>query len=113
MVEHLISLGHREICNIAGPQDPSTGAARMRGFVGAMRANGANVDDSQIAVGNAYVREAGERAAMQLLAHERKPTTIVAANDLLALGSYDALRSLGLTCPNDVSITRLQRHAAR
>jgi LacI family transcriptional regulator len=32
-------------------------------------------------------------------------TAVVAANDLLALGCYDALAAAGLNCPNDVSVT--------
>ena len=32
-------------------------------------------------------------------------TAVVAANDLLALGCYDALKAAGLDCPGDVSVT--------
>ncbi len=35
----------------------------------------------------------------------KKFTAIVAANDLLALGCYDALAEAGLNCPSDVSVT--------
>jgi LacI family transcriptional regulator len=104
-VEHLTALGHRDICHIAGPQGLSTGVSRMRGFVGAMNASGLNVDDSRIAVADGYSRENGARAAARLLSQKQKPTALVAANDLLALGSYDTMRSLGMICPNDLSIT--------
>lgn len=104
-VQHLVSLGHRDICHIAGPQRISTGVARMRGFVNAMKANDLAVDKSRIAVAESYGREAGSRAAMQLLGQRTRPTALVAANDLLALGCYDALRSLGMHCPADISIT--------
>jgi LacI family transcriptional regulator len=30
---------------------------------------------------------------------------LVAANDLLALGCYDTIRSMGLQCPADLSVT--------
>ncbi|QQN62311.1 LacI family DNA-binding transcriptional regulator [Bradyrhizobium diazoefficiens] len=104
-VEHLVSLGHRDICHIAGPQNLSTGVARLRGFVGAMKANGLSLDESRVAVAESFVREAGSRAASQLLSHKKRPTALVAANDLLALGCYDALRTNGLRCPTDISIT--------
>jgi LacI family transcriptional regulator len=104
-VQHLVSLGHRDIGHVAGPQRISTGVTRMRGFVNTMRANDLSVDKSRIAVAGSYGREAGSRAAMQLLAQRTRPTALVAANDLLALGCYDALRSLGMHCPADISIT--------
>jgi LacI family transcriptional regulator len=34
-----------------------------------------------------------------------KFTAVVAANDLLALGCFDALKEAGLRCPQDVSVT--------
>ena len=40
-----------------------------------------------------------------LLAAHPRLTAIVAANDLLALGCYDALARRGAACPRDVSIT--------
>ena len=38
---------------------------------------------------------------------------MLAGNDLMALGCYDALAERGLRCPEDVSVDRLQRHALR
>jgi len=51
-----------------------------------------------------YTRTAGRAAALRLLERKSPPTAIVAANDLLAFGTYDALAALGLNCPNDVSV---------
>jgi len=104
-VEHLYSLGHRDIAHIAGPQTFSTGVTRLRGFVGAMAARGLTVDPSRIVVADSYAREGGSRAAVQLLAHRTRPTALVAANDLLALGCYDVLKSMGMNCPIELSIT--------
>jgi LacI family transcriptional regulator len=52
-----------------------------------------------------YSIAAGERACAQLLGMGRRISAIVAANDLLALGCYDALGRRGLACPRDVSVT--------
>jgi len=104
-VEHLVSLGHRDICHIGGPQNLSTGVTRLRGFVKAMKDHDLKVPDTHVEVAASYSRADGARAAHQLFAKARRPTAIVAANDLLALGCYDALRSAGIRCPADTSIT--------
>jgi LacI family transcriptional regulator len=53
----------------------------------------------------AYSRDAGQAAAQTLLTRRHEITAIAAANDLLALGVYQALASRGLRCPDDVSVT--------
>ena len=100
-VRHLVGLGHTRIGHLAGPADLSTGIMRRRGFEAAMREAG--LDPSQVAVAGAYSREAGEAAAAELLG-QGPLDAIVAANDLLALGAYQALAARGLACPADVSI---------
>lgn len=103
-VEHLRKLGHRCIGHIAGPQNLSTGYLRREGFEQAAAALGLAGDDAPIEIGEAYSRGAGAEAAKRLLARAPRPTAIVAANDLLALGAYDAVRAAGLKIPRDISI---------
>jgi LacI family transcriptional regulator len=57
-----------------------------------------------IETARAYTREEGRLAALRLLDRKAAPTAIVAANDLLALGIYDALAARDLRCPADVSV---------
>jgi LacI family transcriptional regulator len=104
-IEHLVSLGHRHICHVAGPQNLSTGVTRMRGFLEATKALGLKVHQSQIVVADSYSREAGARAASRMIGQSRQMTALVAANDLLALGCYDSFHASGIRCPADVSIT--------
>src|SRR5258708_2890973 len=63
------------------------------------------VPDTHVEIAASYSRADGARAAHQLFAQNRRPTAIVVANDLLALGCYDALRSVRIRCPADISIT--------
>jgi LacI family transcriptional regulator len=51
-----------------------------------------------------YAREAGRLACNELLKRYRATTAIIASNDLLALGCYDAIAAAGLQCPRDISI---------
>jgi len=102
-VEHLLQLGHRVIGHVAGPGQLSTGAARRAGFLAAIKAHG--LKTPAVAEADSYDIAAGERACARLLDTKRKISAIVAANDLLALGCYDALRRRGLACPRSVSVT--------
>jgi LacI family transcriptional regulator len=103
-VEHLAGLGHRRIAHLAGPQDFSTGYRRLAGFIEMMRASGLDPAPERIAVCTAYAEEAGRKAMLGLL-DRADFSAVVAANDLLALGCYDALQERGLRCPDDLSIT--------
>jgi LacI family transcriptional regulator len=103
-VEHLASLGHIRIGHIAGPLDVSTGALRRAGFKAAAARAGLPARHITIETAQAYAREAGRLAALRLLDCKPAPTAVVAANDLLALGIYDALAERALHCPSDVSV---------
>ncbi len=104
-VAHLVGLGHRAIAHLAGPEKISTGSLRKQGFFASMRARDLPVDAARVIEAEAFTRAAGRAATARLLACRPRPTAIVAANDLLAIGCYDALREAGLSCPNDVSVT--------
>jgi LacI family transcriptional regulator len=103
-VTHLVSLGHTRIGHVAGPQDISTGLARLRGFRDGMRSHKLEVDDSQIVYANALSLAEGLRCGRELLEGDNELTAIVAGNDMLAVGCYGAFDELGLRCPQDVSI---------
>jgi LacI family transcriptional regulator len=103
-VEHLAALGHERIAHVAGPQWLSTGADRHEAFVQALRGVGLDPDPELIVFGEGFTEKQGARSLHSLLDAERGFTALVAGNDLMALGCYDALADRGLTCPEDVSI---------
>jgi LacI family transcriptional regulator len=102
-VAHLVALGHRRIAHLAGPQYLSTGHERLEGFIAAMTDAGL-VAEPRLIVTAAYNALEGERA-MHTLLDAGGFTAVVTANDLLAIGCYDALAARGLRCPGDLSIT--------
>jgi LacI family transcriptional regulator len=104
-VEHLLSLSHTRIAHIAGPSWLSTGRMRARGFGAAMIEAFGAATPLLTCEASGYSREAGRSACLKLLHDNARITAIVAANDLLALGCYDALAERGLSCPADMSIT--------
>lgn len=104
LVDHLRELGHERIAHVAGPQTMSTGFSRHSGFVSSMAAHGLTVDPQSVSYADGFTIAEGERCAAALLSASFPPTAVVAANDMLALGCYTAAETLGLRCPEDVSI---------
>lgn len=100
-VDHLVSNGHHHIGHVSGPLGTSTGLLRRDGFARAMARHGL---PAQIEEASHFTREAGVVPSRALIAGTPGLTAIVAANDLLALGTFDAMRSLGLRCPDDISV---------
>jgi len=91
---------------VGGPLNTSTATGRREGFIAALKAYRLSVREKLMADCPSFTVQAGAAAARELLAGaNRSFTAIVAANDMLALGCYDALSEAGLACPNDISIT--------
>jgi LacI family transcriptional regulator len=104
-VRHLKALGHTRIAHIAGPRSLSTGEARRRSFLDIMKSEGLEADAALVAETSAFSEDEGLRACADLIARDLEFTAIVAANDLIALGAYEAISDAGLTCPDDISVT--------
>jgi LacI family transcriptional regulator len=100
-VDHLVAIGHRTIGHLSGPLRTSTGSLRRDGFSRAMALHRLTVHTEEALH---YTREAGAVPATNLLTRIPGISAIVAANDLLALGTFDAIRKLGLRCPEDISV---------
>jgi len=103
-IQHLHSLGHRRIGHLAGPQHLSTGFLRSNGFRDAVAALGMDPADTPIVECAAYTRPAGAVAMHRLRELSPRLTAVVASNDLVALGAYDALHAAGLRVPEDISV---------
>jgi len=104
VIEHLATLGHRQIAHVAGPQSLSTGYRRYRGYLASMRDNGLKPMKTHVSFASRFSISEGFRCGTEVLSQTVRPTAIVAGNDMLALGCYTALERLGLRCPDDVSV---------
>jgi LacI family transcriptional regulator len=101
---HLVELGHRRIAHLAGPQHTSTGRTRANAFRQAL-ADHDLPDEPALRVECASWTElAGAAGLRELLDAGVDCTAILAGNDLIALGCYDALAERGARCPDDISI---------
>lgn len=105
LVTHLHELGHRHIAHIAGPEHLSTGQMRLQSYSASCRALGMNDSESVFTIATGYDQLEGERCTIDLLQNHPETTALVCGNDRLAIGAYRALSRLGLSVPNDISVT--------
>lgn len=121
MAQHLLALGHRRfgVVSFAGSPDLFSGIAdtarqeaaayevtrsRLRGYRSALEAAGVRWEDVPVYEHHESTTEAGRAAAEALLSRGPRPTTILCLSDQLALGAMEAVRSMGLSVPKDISV---------
>lgn len=97
--------GHRRIAHLAGPRNLSTGQLRLDAFRTAATSRGMDLDSLTIVEAEQFDEADGRRATAEILRRDPRTTAILCANDRLALGTIDHLRSAGLSCPEDISVT--------
>jgi DNA-binding LacI/PurR family transcriptional regulator len=101
--KHLAALGHQRIAFINGPEEWDATINRMMGYQEELAAWGISFDPALVERGDWEV-QSGYLATQRLMASERPPTAIFAANDLMALGAIYAIQEAGLQVPGDVAI---------
>ncbi len=104
LTRHLIQLGHTRIGHVSGRLRLWSARQRLDGYTRTMREAGLSVDPALIADGD-YDRDLSFQATIALMRGPTPPTALVAANNDTAIGALLALRTLGLDCPGDVSLT--------
>jgi LacI family transcriptional regulator len=100
---HLIEAGHRRIGHIHGQPWIDTTRDRLKGYRRALAEVDIPFDPDLVRPGN-WEPSAGYEQTLALLALDRPPSAIFCANDLMALGCYDALKERGLAIPDDISV---------
>jgi LacI family transcriptional regulator len=100
---HLLDLGHKRIGLIAGPDYASSSRGRLKGYRQAMAEAKIEVDPDWI-VASTFGIDSGAEAAEALMRLCSPPTAVFAVNDNTAIGALSALRRLGLSVPDDVSL---------
>lgn len=101
--EYLLNLGHRKIAYLAGPSTSESSQARKNGVERALQEAGLSLPPAWCPVGFPNL-EGGFQAMSNLLATDKRPTAVLAYNDMMALGALRAIRTYNLDVPKDVSI---------
>ena len=104
-MDHLASLGHRNIAVIGGSREVSDiSRIRNEGCLEACRKFGIAYDPEQDYVSGRFSYADGYQAIKTLLERGRRFTAVFAMADVMAIGAVRALRDCGLQVPGDVSV---------
>jgi LacI family transcriptional regulator len=97
---HLLELGHRTIGVIRGPANTSTSRDRHAGVLAGFAGSGVTLLERE----GPYSHQSGYQNARELLRLPDPPSALLCGNDIIAFGAIDAVKSLGLDVPGDVSV---------
>jgi LacI family transcriptional regulator len=101
--EHLLRNGHRRIGFINGEPWMDASVDRLKGYRQALATHDIPYDTALVRNGD-WLPLKGYQLARDLLASSPRPTALLCANDLMALGAMEAAAEMGLSVPQDLSI---------
>jgi DNA-binding LacI/PurR family transcriptional regulator len=100
---HLLASGRKNVGTITGPLDMTVGVDRFDGYRDALRDAGRRFRKSLVAHGD-FGKESGTRGVRELAARVPDLDGLFVANDPMAIGALEDLRSLGRRVPEDVAV---------
>jgi DNA-binding LacI/PurR family transcriptional regulator len=102
-VKYLIGSGHKRIAMVSGSSQLTNSGERVAGYKRAMAEARLPVPPGYLQEGH-FNKESGYEKSRLILQLTPAPTAMFVANDLMAFGALNAIRDLGLRCPDDVSV---------
>ncbi len=107
-VTYLISLGHKKIGFVNGPEDLKICQDRLSGYRDGFRDNQIPFQEHFVAYSHfrpdAFTMDAGFQLANELLDRNPDLTALCCVADTMAIGAIKAVRRKGLSVPGDVSV---------
>lgn len=100
---HLISLGHRRIAFVGGPEGSSARRDRLQGYRNALDQASLPLDPA-LQVVSPTTRVGSYQAMRSLLEHTDPPTAVLCYNDVVAFGAMLALQDSGRAPGRDVAV---------
>jgi len=103
LARYMVSLGHKDIGIISGPQQYYSSKERLEGFVETLNGLGVDVPKNRVIEGkNSF--ESGIECARQLLIQSPRVKAIFANNDEMAAGVLKVAHEMGITVPDELSV---------
>lgn len=103
LVTYIVQQGHKRIAFIHGEQSSVT-ENRMIGFHRACQKMGIEIPDEYIRSGTYHDVAKCETITKELLSLPERPTCIIFPDDFSGLGGMNAIKELGLSIPEDISV---------
>ncbi len=100
---HMHECGYTDVAFIGGRKTDYISFQRQKGFTSAMLDQGCHIPASRIHYTNSTKKESYE-TTLSLLAKKPLPQAIICENNLLALGTMNALAELHLKVPQDIAV---------
>src|SRR5574344_424036 len=101
--QHLIDTGSRRIAFIGGPNHLDMVRRRKHGYLEALRENKISIDRDYVLCDKIDF-DVARQNTIRLLKSDKCPDAILAFNDIITYGAFDAIKSCGLRIPEDVAI---------
>ncbi|TYR79552.1 LacI family transcriptional regulator [Priestia megaterium] len=101
--EYLLDLGHERIAFIGGSLQLVVTIDRLTGYDKAIQSANLPYRDEYV-IHEEFLQEGGKEAVHELLTLKERPTALVVADDLMALGVLNTLGEMGISVPEDMSI---------
>lgn len=99
----LIRQGHARIGLITGELFMECASGRYTGYRNALASADLPYDEDLIVEGN-WLPSSGFEGTKKLMSLPNPPTAIFCANDRMAVGCYEAIKEMGLSIPEDISV---------
>lgn len=102
-MEHLFSLGHRNIAFINGPHFLPSSEERRRAYLTGMARHGMQVLPGMVREGYNSI-DSGYQLANSILEEFPEVTALFVASDYMAIGVLDAIHDRNMKIPQDISV---------
>ncbi|MDJ0992858.1 MAG: LacI family DNA-binding transcriptional regulator [Dinoroseobacter sp.] len=105
LADRVFNHGHKDVAIISAPQaDNDRARDRVRAVLDSAADRGLEPQDIRV-IETPYSIENGASAMDELMSAKPRPTAVFCGNDVLAVGALGRASEIGLSVPDDVSVT--------
>lgn len=108
-VDHLLNCGCKKTAFIGGLRNDNIFSSRLHGYKIALKRNGITVPDDYV-ICSPPIMEEIVAAVEKLLAHKDRPDSILCFNGLVAVGTVQAIKTMGLRIPEDICVVSFDNY---